>query len=210
MNLEVSENWALIEDAPPTWIPLLPQFTGTPWRDQAEYSSVAAGWIVRALGSQLSSQEQETMVSRLAAVVVDAYEAIYARAHQVFLHVPSLDLAPLPVFLNIWKSEGDKDTVLRGLTGAEDPAVVRPPIIEDVSTGHLGSGLRVYRVTRSAPDSPELLGTIAYAFRSEEYVTDIQLQAVSYDLGFLEACVDGLDEFAGCIVPTRSPDATEA
>jgi hypothetical protein len=122
---------------------------------------------------------------------------IYARAHQVFLHVLSLDLTPLPVFLNIWKSAEDKDTALRGLASADDPAVVQPPVIGDVGTGHLGSGLRVYRVTRPDPDSPQLLGIIAYAFRCEEYATDIQLQAVSYDLGFLQACFDGLDEFAG-------------
>ena len=121
----------------------------------------------------------------------------------------SLDLVPLPVFLNIWKSADDKDTVLHGLAGADAPGVVRPPSIENVSTGHLGSGLRVYRVTRPDPDSPELLGIIAYAFRCEEYATDIHLQAVSYDLGFLQACLDGLDEFAGCIVCTRSPDVME-
>jgi hypothetical protein len=206
---EVSDNWALIEGAPPIWIPLLPAFAGTPWRDRGEYSRAAAGWVWRALGSQLdlAPQEREAGIERLSATVMDAYETSYARAHQVFLFVPALDVPPLPVFLNLWKMDGDRDARLRFFAGASAADTVRSPIVEEFRTEHLGRGLRVFRVARETEGSTELTGVLGYAFRSEPYSTDVQLVTGSSDLGYLQACRDGLDEFAGCIVPTRSPDA---
>lgn len=206
-----SDNWATIEGAPPTWVPLIPDFTGTPWRDRAEYSRQAAEWVWLALGSRLDPDagQREQGIERLAALILDAYGTLPGKvlAHQAFLHIPSLESPPLPVFLGIWKSAGDKNAMLRYFTGADAAETVRPPVIEEFATQSLGSGLRVFMVAQPDKDSAELMGTVAYAFRAEQYATDIQLRALSYDLGLLQACLDGLDEFARCIVPTQDPGA---
>jgi hypothetical protein len=208
---EPSDNWAAIEGAPPTWIPLIPDFTGTPWADRAGYARQAAEWVWLAIGSQQpqDAASREQHVERLTTVILDAYESLSGKvlAHQTFLYIPGPEAPPLPALLGIWKSAGARDERLRYLAGADGHDAIQPPDVEEFSTEHLGSGLRVFSVSKPDEDSAELMGTLAYAFRSEAYQTDIQLRAPSYDLGLLQACADDVDEFARCIFVTPAPGA---
>ena len=204
-----SDNWAFVEDPPPTWIPLIPDFTGTPWPDRAAYAGWAAQNVALALGSALAPEQREERTTALAETIRDAYEALFGKvlAHQFFLHVPSLEHPPLPVFLGIWKSAGDREEMLDYFTGVDDPAAVAEPVAVDFTTERLGTGRRVYHVAKQSEG--ELMATLAYAFRVDEYATDIRLHTISYDLGLLQESVPLIDEFVHRVVPTPDPGAAD-
>jgi hypothetical protein len=86
---------------------------------------------------------------------------------------------------------------LRALTRADDTDTARPPIVDTFSTEKLGSGLRTLRHKRHEDGS--LYAALRYAWRCEEYETDLQVWASSDDLGRVQGAIGDIDEFARAI-----------
>jgi hypothetical protein len=128
-------------------------------------------------------------------------------AHHVYLHLPDPGMMPLQVGLGVWDAEGEREAALRHLAGADDPDAVEPPIVEEFSTPHLGSGLRILRYCPLDPGTGALYAALDYAWRVEEHATDVRLFASCPDVGRLLQAIDDIDELArGIRVVPDVPD----
>jgi hypothetical protein len=137
-------------------------------------------------------------VNALARTLEDMHA--YAYSHMAmqmgFLHLPSLQLAPLLVSFGIWEAEGDRLEQLRFLTRQYDPSLMQEPVVEEFSTGKLGPGLKVLAYTQ---DSDVITGYLNYAWRSEELATAVRMFTGSPDLGRLEQAVTDIEDLARAV-----------
>jgi hypothetical protein len=99
---------------------------------------------------------------------------------------------PLPVGIGVWEQGGDRDSRLRLLANAVDPDAIEPPIIEEFGNDALGTGLKTLRYGHLADGS--LFAAVNYAFRSEEYETDLRFSASCADLNRVQAAMPDIDE----------------
>jgi hypothetical protein len=135
-------------------------------------------------------------VDQLAAVFRSVREIGYARirSHQFWIYLRDPAAQPLPVYICVWKQQGERDRRLRMLTGADDGESVRKPQVAKVATGHLGTVLRAARY-HALDDQGSLLCILSYAFRVEEHETDLQVFTSSTDLRALTAASDDIERF---------------
>jgi len=106
---------------------------------------------------------------------------------------------PLPVMLGIWQMMDARDEQLQMLAGYGTQDLVEPPVLEDFYTEHLGTGAKVWCVQKAEKRRKAVVGLLGYAWRSEELETDLHLQTMCPDLGWLQGAMPGIDEFARAI-----------
>jgi hypothetical protein len=114
--------------------------------------------------------------------------------HVALIHLPPPPpvLQPLPVGVGVWEMRGERGARLRRLVCADDTQVIEAPVVEEFCTEALGSGLRSVRYARDCDGS--LYGAVNYAFRSEQYQTDLRFSAGCPDPGRLLAAMPDIDE----------------
>jgi hypothetical protein len=122
----------------------------------------------------------------------------YIRSSQFWLYLRDPATQPLSVYICAFRQQGDLDQRLRVLTGADDAESVRKPKVAKVSTNNLGTGLRAARY-HAQDDKGTLLCILSYAFRVEEYETDLQVFTSSTDLRALKAAGDDIERFVQSI-----------
>jgi hypothetical protein len=195
--------WVAVDSDPEVWIPCPHVFPDGYDLDSWATGMAAAWW------EQSGLDYQEDMIGKLAAMlrmVHGAYERV--RCHQIWIYLRDPAIPPHPVFIGIWKQAGNRDRRLRLLTGADDKASVRKPQIAEVTTGHLGTGLRVLR--QQARDKGRLIALLSYAFRVEEHETDLQVFTSSSDLRALTLASDDIERLVQGITVSRNPDVPRA
>lgn len=140
---------------------------------------------------------RENDVAELTDVLVacaEKYPTLYP-SYRLYLHLRDPRDVPLALFTGAMDIEGDRDTELRALTWADDENVVEPPIVEEFSTPHLGTGLRVLRYAKD-PEDDSIIAGLRYAWRVEEEGVDVLLFTACPDLGRLLKAVDDIDALA--------------
>jgi hypothetical protein len=142
----------------------------------------------------------DNAVDQLAAVFRSVREIGYARvhSHQFWIYLRDPAAQPLPVYICVWKQQGERDRRLRLLTGADDADSVRKPQVAKAATSHLGAGLRAARY-RAQDDKGSLLCILSYAFRVEEHGADLQVFTSSMDLRALTAAGNDIERFVQSI-----------
>ena len=168
--METSEKgWVRIAPDSRFWIPCPAAFPEGITRESWAAEMARFWW------EQSGVPHPDSAVGQLARMLSYLQENAYASipCHQIWIYLRDLDMAPLPVYIGIWNSVGEREQRLRLLAGADDKASVRKPEVCEVETTNLGTGLRVlrYRTTRKNP----LVGVLSYGFRSEEFETDVQI-----------------------------------
>lgn len=88
---------------------------------------------------------------------------------------------------------GPRDQQLRALSGAAEPDVIRPPEVTEYTTNALGTGFRTLRHVRA--DSGAVCGILGFAFRSEEFETDVQVTTGTPDLRQLHKATRDIEDF---------------
>lgn len=200
LHLTSEKGWATVDYPRTLWIPCLAAMPAGYDTDRWARDFAAAWWSISGL------PHGENQLRRLETQLAYIRENTFGHlpCHLAFIHLPDPRLNPLPVFLAILAARGERTSRLRSLAGADDPSAVRPPIVDEFSTGRLGSGLRVLRHFTDDPgvpaltdgETPEIYGGLAYAWRSEEYQTDLRLFTAAPDLGRLQAAIPDIDELA--------------
>ncbi len=210
-SMRPSDNWAASDLSSPDWIPLPRDFAGTVWADREGYVSFCARAVTLGHADE-DRPEGDRLRERAAATVRDAYDRLVGRvpAHLHFLYWPDGRKPPLPVFVGLWKAEHDREPALAHYSGAADRDALEPPVVEPFAGDHLGEGLRVLRFDRweeeEGDSDPRLLrATVAYAWRSDAYATDVQLWATTPDVSQLFDALPALDVFARSIRPVPDP-----
>ena len=194
--METSEKgWLRVDLESPFWIPCPVAFPDGMTREAWATEAAGAWW------QQSGLTYTPTAVGQLAQMLALAQEHGYARVpcHQIWIYLRDPATPPLPVHIGIWSSEGEREQRFRLLAGADDRASVRKPEVSEVETANLGGGLRVLRYRKSRKGA--LVGLLAYAFRSQECETDLQILAGSNSLSELTAAYGDIDDFVrGLIV----------
>jgi hypothetical protein len=206
-DLISTTGWAKVDYDRRLWIPCLAympdDYDTARWA--REFS--AAWWSMSGL------PHTENDMARLEAQLAEIRDSTYGHilCNLAFIHLPDPRLDPLPVFLAILQARGERDTQLRSLTLVEDPSAVRPAIVEEFRTDRLGSGLRVMRyctegpLEASASDPPEIYAGLSYAWRSEQFQTDLRLFTACPDLGRLQRAIPDIDDLARTITAIPAP-----
>jgi hypothetical protein len=185
------------------WIPIPPGFPQSSGLDIESYASgVAQEWW------QNSGLRHTTVdTARLTALLQAVHEGTYGHipCHLVWVHLPDPRLMPLVIYLGIFRKAGDRDEQLRALTHADDRDAVEPPIVEEFTTDKLGTGLKTLRYAHLDGDEA-LYAALNYAWRSEEYETDLRVFTSSEDLGRLQRALSDIDDFARAITMISKDD----
>jgi hypothetical protein len=191
--------WVRVNCDMPPWIPCPLVFPDG--YDVGSWATLAsaAWWEQSGLGYT------DDVIGKLATMlrmVHGAYDRV--RCHQIWTYLRDPGIPPHPVFIGIWKQAGDRDRRLRLLTGADDPSSARKPQIAEVTTGQLGTGLRVLR--QQTRDQGRLIALLSYAFRVEEHETDLQVFTSSSDLRALTLASDDIERLVQGITVYRNTD----
>jgi hypothetical protein len=202
-DLTSKKGWVNIAYDQSVWIPILPSYPdGDDWRS---YSAGAAQEWWQASGLRHTPFD----VLRLFHLLVEAHEGTYGHipCHLAFAHLPDPRQLPLLLHVGVWEAVGDLDEQLRMWCLADDPGAVESPLAEEFTTSHLGAGLRVIRYRHH--DDGALYAALRYAWRSEEFETDLVLNVTAEDLSRLNRAIGDIEDFARAIqiVPPPPPGA---
>jgi hypothetical protein len=140
---------------------------------------------------------EDKAVKAMLAIREDLYMNWVAQYMYFYMGPPRY--RPLPVMLGVWQMMGERDEQLRLLAGYNTIDLVEPPVLEDFYTEHLGAGVKVWCVQKGPKRRKAIAGLLGYAWRSEELETDLHLQTMCPDLGWLQAAMPGIEEFARAI-----------
>lgn len=156
-----------------------------------------AKWMAHEFG-KLAEMQGGLPEGEAANVMLEMREDMYMHypGHVMYFYIGPPHRRPLPVMMGIWQMEGERDEQLRELAGYDTIRLVEPPVMEEFTTEHLGTGVKVWCVQKPAKRRPQLVGLLGYAWRSEKLETDLTLRAFCPDLGWLQAAMPGIDEFA--------------
>lgn len=151
--------------------------------------------VAEAWWQQSGLRYGQDMVAKLAFMLETLCRDGYANfpCHQIWAHYRDFALLPLPLHIGIWKMTGPRDQQLRALSGATEPDAIRPPLVTEYATDALGTGLRTLRHIRS--DSGAVCGILGFAFRSEEFETDVQITTGTPDLRQLQRATGDIEDF---------------
>jgi hypothetical protein len=194
-DLTSKHGWARADYDQRTWIPCLAGLPEGYDRERWAREFSAAWWSLSGL------PHSEHDLTKLATLLAHIHESTWGHVpcHLGFIHLPDPRMVPLPVYLGIWQSRNERDVQLRNLTNAGDPDAIEPPIVEEFTTDNLGRGLRVLRYWRGDDENEVDVG-LSYAWRSEQYETDLRLFTATSDLGRLQQAIPDIDELARQIV----------
>jgi hypothetical protein len=192
-DLTSKKGWVRITYDQSVWIPILPCYSDGD--DYRSYSAGAAQEWWQASGLRHTSLD----VLRLFELLVEAHESTYGHipCHLAFAHLPDPRQLPLLLYVGVWEAAGDRDEQLRMWCLANDRGAVELPLAEEFATGNLGSGLRVMRYRHH--DDGALYAALRYAWRSEEFETDLVLNVTAEDLSRLNRAIGDIENFTRAI-----------
>jgi hypothetical protein len=139
-------------------------------------------------------------VKKMEKGLLELQQGIYGTqpCHSAVIHLPNVDVLPLPVMVATWEAAGDRETQLRVLVHADEPEAVEAPLIEPFTAEKLGTGIKSQYLQRSG-QGPELTGVVNYAWRVEAMETDVRVFTACPDLGRLQAAMPDIDALTSAI-----------
>ncbi len=172
-------------------------------------SRLVGDGMSQAWWEQSGLEYKESSVEQLAAMLSRIHERGYAtiRCHQIWIYLRDLAVIPMTVGIGIWKRQGERRAQLRELAGADDKTSARKPQVTEITTESLGAGLRVMRYRKR--DSGALFGVLGYAFRSDEFGTDVQVAVASSDLSSLMTVNEDIDQFVHGMTVYDNPSSPQ-
>jgi hypothetical protein len=125
---------------------------------------------------------------------IHTYTYSNVACHVCFIHQPSPQFTPLPVYMACWQARGSRDEALRQLTNLGDPDSIQQPYADEIKARYLGTGLRVLRYGAIPDDQEKIFAALNYAWRVPELETDVRVFAATSGLGRLQAAMTDIDE----------------
>jgi hypothetical protein len=197
-----TRGWISVDYDLRIWIPCPPVFPEGESRQSWARLFAAEWWAA----SKREHGERE--VTALAQTLEGIHEIGYRELpmHNGFIHLPDLRLAPLLVGIGVWAATGDRDAQLRALARADDPAAMKPPIIEEFRPARMGPrddpGLKALAYSRNGE---RITAFLSYAWRSDEHGTAVRMFTASPDLGRVQRVLPDMERLAnGVTIIARS------
>lgn len=188
-DMTSEHGWIKVDYDTTRWIPCPRNFPAS-LSEEAWANKIATIWW-RATGVEFG----DLQVRNLQQALIYAHDSIYADqpCHLVLIHLPDARMAPLPVCFGVWRSYRSREEQLRMLVHADDPMAMQPPTLEEVWTESLGTGLKCLYYQKKRKGK-EVIGALNYAWRSEEYETDLRIFTATSNLSRLEQTIPDIDE----------------
>ena len=144
--IDVDADWTV-------WVPV-------PWRWNEDTYLDHRDWARDAAEAVFDEARDRSGVDRLAGVlafVAEDPKLTPEQAQGAYIHLPEPDMDVLPVYVQFFAEEDERDVALREMSYADGNAV-EPPLVEPFSTERLGEGVRVLR---SMDDIEDLVRSIS-------------------------------------------------
>lgn len=177
------------------WVGLPGEWSEDTWPDHRAWARAVAAAVWD--GHQPEPGEQGPEHLALTLAMVAESPLVGAPHRRTFLWLPEPSSEVLPVHLEVYAADGERDAVLRELTRADARDAVEPPIVEAFPHDRLGEGLRVLRYAAD-PDDGAVVLTLSYAWRVQGL--DVLLWLSTFDTGMALRALDDVDELARAIV----------
>jgi hypothetical protein len=193
-DMTSQHGWIKMDYDHARWIPCPPVFNESMTKEVWADGYARIWW--EAAGTKFGDRD----VRNLTQALIYLHDSVYAQqpCHRVLIHLPDARMAPLPVCFGIWRLVGDREEQLRMLVHADDPVAMQAPILGEVWTESLGTGLKCLYYQRQR-EGKEVIGALNYAWRSDEYLTDLRIFTATPDLGRLEQAMPDIDELTNVI-----------
>ncbi|MCQ4082582.1 hypothetical protein NGB36_18730 [Streptomyces sp. RB6PN25] len=200
-----TDNWAEVGWDREVWIPVPLSFQGTKWPDAAEWATDWAGErVMRAHGELTKKLMKKEVVPRAQALVRGRAEiAGNVAAHKIYFHCPDTTKTPVATFIGLWKCQGTREEALQfyGYYGTKSATI--QPEAEWFKTEALGTGIKAHWTGVTGPGQ---YWQADYAFRDDEFDTDVQVFMMAWDQQRFAEVVPDLDNLVRSIrcVPSSS------
>jgi hypothetical protein len=193
-SLSSKRGWPKIAYDKSVWIPCPDRFEGRLTRDEWAKTYASLWW-------QMSGFKYgKRQVKGLEKALLELQRGTYATqpCHSVVIHLPNVDVMPLPVCVATWEAIGDRETQLRELVHADEPEAVEAPLVEPFTAEKLGTGLKSQYLQRFQRGT-ELTGVVNYAWRVQDMETDVRVFTACGDLSRLQAAMPDIDALTSTI-----------
>jgi hypothetical protein len=193
-TMNSKKGWPRIDYDQGIWIPC-PDPDDDPKQNERWARLYATAWW-EVSGFKYGKKQVRNMEQGL----LDIRRGIYDTqpCHTAVIHLPNVDVAPLPVMVATWEAVGDADSQLRVLVRADEPGAVEAPPIEPFTADKLGTGLKS-QYLQKFKHGPGLTGVVNYAWRVTELETDVRVFTACGDLGRLQAAMPDIDQLTNMI-----------
>lgn len=200
-SMEMSSHWVEIEADPFAWLLMPPEFPIEIWQDDLSWAMDMS----QAVWESSGIPRQRKHVKQLAKALIESRAYMVRRgawSHMSYVYLPTPAVHPTFVSLGVWRAQGDREQALRFYSCADIPGTYQ---VDEVTTDHLGTGMRAQSAFQDEPDS-RILG---YAWRVGDH-TDLCL-TVMEDKSSLPELIPDVDAFARQIrVVADEDDGNEA
>lgn len=172
------------------WIGLPNEWTEETWPDHRDWAREIADLVWTGAEPGPGEPGPDHLALGLAMLAESPLVAHPARSAYLWLPGPTIDV--LPVFLEVYVAEDDRDATLRALTRADEPAL-REPQVEPFVSEHLGEGIRVLRHVAD-PQTDDVATTLSHAWRAGGL--DVLLWMTTFDAPLAARATDDVDDLA--------------
>ncbi|MEU1302391.1 hypothetical protein [Streptomyces shenzhenensis] len=193
-RVELEHEFSLdIDYDPSRWLEIPPRWDTEEWEDIGVWARTCSELFWRSYGQSPGEEGISFLAGRLRHLAeAFAPEPFDTR---MLLRMWEPTSMPLQLCAMVKPAQGDREETLRYLVGAEDPGMVKPPVVDAFSTELLGEGLRAFRHLRQG-DSPELVAALRYVWRVEGVGADVVLWTATADTAQVVRAAPDVEELA--------------
>ncbi|MDG4860281.1 hypothetical protein P8605_19340 [Streptomyces sp. T-3] len=181
--------WAAVPDA-------LGRRSAARWRSEKHWAKEAAKLLL--LSNDLA--DTRVQVRQTAKVLIAHRQAMAneptAQEMQKFLYFATPFDAPIPLLVASGPAEGERDITLRRLARADSTKTVRPPVVSEIATERLGTGVRSLN---HVPVDGDVSLNLWYGLRDERQGVDVMAFTSSDEPAQLLAAKQDFDDFVKAI-----------
>ncbi len=194
-SLNSKKGWPKIDYDKGIWIPCPAPDEGDQTRNERWAKLYATAWW-EVSGFKHGKKQVRNMEQGLLEIQQGIYDT--QPCHSAVLHLPNVNMVPLPVMVATWEAVGDADRQLRVLVHADEPEAVETPLVEPFTAEKLGTGLKS-QYLQKFQHGPDLTGVVNYAWRVADMETDVRVFTACGDLGRLQAAMPDIDQLTNTI-----------
>lgn len=202
---KMSRNWAQVDYDRHVWFPIPIVLEGTKWPNAAEWAADYAGDRVMRTHGELTRKLMKKEVLPFAQALVKGRSEVVGKmaVHKLYFHCPDSTKTPVMAAIGLWQCQSTRDEALQFYSYFGSESATDQPIAEWFETEALGTGVKAHW---SGVAGTGQYWQVNYAFRNDEFDTDVQIFMMAWDHQRFAEIIPDLDELARSIQCVPDPD----